>query len=99
MKRQRPKDNPNLDQAPVDAKIVAQVYEFEPVKQKNGVTFVSPVTKSDVAFNQRQFFVPHVANKRQNTSRQNFRIKRGSNVSRAATPTLLSNNRRAKEMP
>lgn len=24
-----------------------EIYEFEPVQQKNGVTFVSPVTKSD----------------------------------------------------
>ena len=28
-----------------------EIYEFEPVKQKNGVSFVSPVTRSDLNFN------------------------------------------------
>ena len=63
------------------------MYEFEPVTQKNGISFVSPVTKSDANFKQRQYFVPRVSNRKLKAKRQdNFRIKRGSNVPRAVTP-------------
>lgn len=59
--------------------------------QKNGVSFVSPVTKSDTNFKQRAYFVPRVSNRKLRAKRHdNFRIKRGSNVPRAVTPPVAS---------
>ena len=64
--------------------------------QKNGVSFVSPVTKSDANFKQRAYFVPRVSNRKLRGKRQDaFRIKRGSNVPRAVTPPLSSDREQA----
>ena len=64
--------------------MLEEVYEFEPVKQKSGVSFVSPVTKSDLAFKKSSIFVPRVANRRIRIT--NNKIKRGSNVQRQLSP-------------
>jgi len=66
-----------------DQKLLTEAYEFEPVRQKNGVSFVSPVARTE-ALHKKRGFVPRVVNKRIKVTSKG--IKRGTNVHRNVTP-------------